>query len=134
MSRLTSRNFNSVSYCPSDDLIRKRSLDATRLAQEAAYFEALPQALRRFFPACISHQPGQLDLEYIPFPSLAELFLHWQIGPNGWRQLMQRLSRARTSLAEAPTLTALPTVNVEWLYSRKLQQRLEQLELSLIHI
>ena len=128
LSRLTSRNFNSVSYCPSDDLIRKRSLDATRLAQEAAYFEALPQALRRFFPACISHQPGQLDLEYIPFPSLAELFLHWQIGPNGWRQLMQRLSHARTALAEAPALTALPTVNVEWLYSRKLRQRLEQLK------
>ena len=126
-SRLTSRGFNSVSYCTNDDLIRKRSQDATRLAQEAAYFEALPQALKRFFPACIEHQPGQLELEYIPFPSLAELFLHWQIGPNGWRQLMGRLSSIRTALAEAPTSVPPPAVNVDWLYSRKLQQRLENL-------
>lgn len=128
LSRLTSRGFNSVSYCANDDLIRKRSQDATRLAQEAAYFEALPQPLRRFFPACLGHQPGQLELEYIPFPSLAELFLHWQIGPNSWRQLMQRLSRVRTALAEAPTITPPPAVTVDWLYSRKLQQRLKQLQ------
>ncbi|WP_250396970.1 hypothetical protein [Synechococcus sp. MU1651] len=128
LSRLTSRGFNSVSYCASDDLIRKRSQDATRLAQEAAYFEALPQPLKRFFPACLGHQPGQLELEYIPFPSLAELFLHWQIGPNSWRQLMQRLSRVRTVLAEAPAITTPPAVTVNWLYSRKLEQRLEQLQ------
>ncbi|QNJ18441.1 hypothetical protein SynA1825c_00098 [Synechococcus sp. A18-25c] len=128
LSRLTSRGFNSVSYCASDDLIRKRSKDATRLAQEAAYFEALPQPLQRYFPACLSHEPGQLELEYIPFPSLAELFLHWQIGPNSWRQLMQRLSRVRTGLGEAPAITPPPPVTVDWLYSRKLQQRLEQLQ------
>ena len=128
LSRLTCRGFNSVSYCASDDLIRKRSQDATRLAQEAAYFEALPQPLKRFFPACLGHQPGQLELEYIPFPSLAELFLHWQIGPNSWRQLMQRLSRVRTALAEAPAIALPPAVTVDWLYSRKLQQRLEQLQ------
>ena len=127
MSRLTSRGFNNVSYCASEDLIRKHSRDTTRLAQEAAYFEELPLALRRFFPACISHQSGLLELEYIPFPSLAELFLHWQIGPNGWSQLMQRLSRVRTALAEAPTIMPTPVVNVDWLYSRKLQQRLRQL-------
>ena len=128
LSRLASRGFNSVSYCASDDLIRKRSQDATRLAQEAAYFEALPQPLQRFFPACLGHQPGQLELEYIPFPSLAELFLHWQIGPNSWRQLMQRLSRVRTALAEASTTTPPPAVTMDWLYSRKLEQRLEQLQ------
>ncbi len=128
LSRLTSRGFNSVSYCARDDLIRKRSQDTTRLAQEAAYFEALPEPLQRFFPACLGHQPGQLELEYIPFPSLAELFLHWQIGPNSWRQLMQRLSRIRTTFAETSTITQLPSVNVDWLYSRKLQQRLKQLE------
>jgi len=127
LSRLTSRGFNSVSYCVSDDLIRKRSQDATQLAQEAAYFDALPLALRRFFPACISHQPGQLELEYIPFPSLAELFLHWRIGPNGWRQLMLRLSRVRDALAQEPTITPALVVNVDWLYSRKLQHRLQQL-------
>ena len=128
LSRLTSRGFNSVSYCESDDLIRKRSQDATRLAQEAAYFEALPQSLQRFFPACLDHQPGVLELEYIPFPSLAELFLHWQIGPNSWHQLMQRLSIVRNALAESPTIKPPATVNVDWLYSRKLQQRLQQLD------
>lgn len=128
LSRLTSRGFNSVGYCADDDLIRKRSQDATRLAQEAAYFEALPKPLQRFFPACLGHQPGQLELEYIPFPSLAELFLHWQIGPNSWHQLMQRLSRVRTALADTNTVTPPPDVTVDWLYSRKLHQRLKQLQ------
>ncbi len=128
LSRLTSRGFNSVMYCASEDLIRKRSQDVTRLAQEAAYFDALPLALRRFFPACISHQPGQLELEYIPFPSLAELFLHWRIGANGWRQVMQRLSSVLDALAQEQTITPAPAVSVDWLYSRKLQLRLKQLQ------
>jgi len=126
LSRLTSRGFNSVSYCPSGDLIRKHSRDRQRLQQEAAYFQALPQPLQRFFPACVSQQNDALELEYVPFPSLAELFLHWRIGANGWNQLMQRLAAIRTALAEEATPHPPLQASVAWLYSRKLQQRLQQ--------
>lgn len=127
LSRLSSRGFNSVRYCRDGDLIEKHSQNQQRLAQEAAYFSALPQPLQRFFPACLHHQPGRLDLEYVPFPSAAELFLHWRIGPNGWLQLMERLAGIREALACEATSTPSPKADVRWLYSQKLLQRLQQL-------
>ena len=127
LSRLSSRGFNRVNYCSSGDLIRKCSQDPTRLAQEADYFQALPASLQRFFPTCLHHQPGQLELEYVPFPSLAELFLYWQIGANSWRQLMDRLSAVRDALALEMNGTPTIEASVDWLYSRKLRNRLKQL-------
>jgi len=84
-SQLVSRSHNRVVYEAAGDLITKHSSDLQRLNAEARYLQALPPRLRRHFPALlgISAQQG-LELEYVPFPSLAELYLHWGIGPEGW--------------------------------------------------
>ena len=127
LSRLTSRDFNTVTYYSQTDLIRKYSHDQQRLEQEALYFKVLPQSLRRFFPALITHQNNFLELEYVPFHSLAELFLHWKIGANSWKQLIKRLHGIRSALATEQAKQPVPIAKVDWLYSQKLEQRLQQL-------
>ena len=138
LSRLNSRSFNKVSYDHQADLIRKCSSDQERLAQEYDYLSNLPLTIRRFFPALASQdmhtsplsQGGScLELEYIPFPNLAELFLHWQVGSNGWRQIASRLATVRQIMLNNDAPKPLPEpASTQWLYSQKLTKRLNLLK------
>jgi hypothetical protein len=125
--RLNSRAFNSLTYCGRGDLMLKRSQDQQRLLAEAHYLQALPPTLQRHFPWSQLQGDGNaasLQLEYIPLPTLAELFLHYDIGPNAWQGLWRRLAAIRAEMAQASTpMQASPG----WLYGHKLQQRWQQL-------
>ena len=55
--------------------------------------------MRRYFPSLLQPprtESGEgitcLELDYVPFPNLAELFLHWRLGANGWRTIIRRLA------------------------------------------
>ena len=138
LSRLSSRSFNRVVYEPEGDLIRKGSSNPERLQQEHLYLKHLPQSVRRYFPALVSpdltrDQKGDLsmELDYVPFPNLAELFLHWRIGINGWEQIARRLALIRSALQQSDgTTTTRHQADLGWLYSKKLQQRLQQLAID----
>jgi hypothetical protein len=122
-SRLPSRSFNHLRHCKQRDVIVKVSSDGLRLTQEAAYLNSLPPSLRRHFPALLpseGDEAGALVMEAIPFPNLAELFLHWRIGPNAWLAILERLGAI---LAEFAAARPAQTGNTGWLYGTKLAQR-----------
>ena len=123
---IVSRSHNRVQYEVDADLIRKNSVDHQRLKAESNYLRNLPPRLQRHFPAVLhSGLETGLELEYIPYPSLAELFLHWRAGASGWTSILHRLERIMDEVAESsPPHQAAPT----WLYSDKLRQRLLQLQ------
>ena len=134
LSRLSSRGFNRVSYCTERDLIRKCSTDTRRLQEEADYLDALPAGVRRYFPSLLQPPRAEsgegitcLELDYVPFPNLAELFLHWRLGANGWRTIMRRLAQIRRDLADHASQTDVVS-DVAWLYSSKLTHRQQQLQ------
>jgi len=127
-SRLPSRAFNQVQHCPRRDVIVKRSSDQARLTAERSYLEALPVGLRRHFPALLPPGPGEdgaLVMEAVPFPSLAELHLHWNLGPNAWLAILERLAAIQADLS-----TAAPARrgNSRWLYGAKLAERWQSFE------
>lgn len=124
-SQLISRSHNRVDYNEIGDLIQKRSSNKHRLSGEANYIQSLPLRLKRHFPALIDYSDSKgLELEYIPFPSLTELFLHWEIGIDGWRSIWQRLGFILNEfkMQENPIRQ-----NCNWLYSQKLEKRYAQL-------
>lgn len=136
LEKLRSRSFNSVRYCEENDTIIKTSSDQERLKQEARYIYSLPSSIARYFPALINYSPNNcneinfaLETEYIPFPNLSELFLHWDIGANGWIHIMKRLKLIQEAMHDSSknTNVGLPRENVRWLYSDKLKSRLEKL-------
>ena len=129
-SNFASREFNNVRYCLERDVIIKSSTDLVRLNSERDYLEKLPQSLRRHFPALIPSQPEEasaLVMEAIPFPSLAELHLHWNLGPNMWAAILSRLKNIQLDFTQAgPSKTG----NSSWLYSTKLAKRWAQFTAS----
>ena len=93
---IVSRSHNRVQYDVNADLIRKSSVDHQRLQAEGNYLQNLPPRLQRYFPAVLHCDlKTGLELEYIPYPSLAELFLHWRAGASGWTSILHRLERIR---------------------------------------
>ena len=125
-SNFSSREFNKVEHCHQRDVIVKSSKDQVRLTAERKYIEALPQPLQRHFPALISSKAEEattLVMEAIPFPSLAELHLHWDLGPNIWLAILERLKNIQLDfIGAAPTHIG----SSSWLYSKKLKTRWNQ--------
>jgi len=125
-SRLPSRAFNQLHHCRQRDVIVKRSTDHIRLTAERAYLAALPAQLRRHFPALLSGGPGEesaLVMEAVPFPSLAELHLHWDLGPNTWLAILARLAAIQADFAAAAPARQGSS---SWLYGAKLAARWQQ--------
>ncbi len=132
-NEISCRNFNSVSYCAKRDLIIKSSSDRKRLNEEKAYLTQLPSCLRQFFPSLIDSPANiiagneTLLLEALPFPTLAELFLHWKIGTNAWLAIFDRLKSIQEMFSNVyPSKYG----SASWLYSHKLRERWCSLEHS----
>ena len=125
-SRLPSRAFNQLRHCQRRDVIVKQSSDLGRLTAEREYLEALPEPLQRYFPTVLSGGSGEeqcLVMEAVPFPSLAELHLHWDLGPNAWMAILERLSAIQADFGNAaPSQVG----SSHWLYSDKLRTRWQQ--------
>lgn len=126
-SRMLSRAFNSVRYDNQRDLIIKSSNKDNRLNQEKDYIQSLPTNIKRHFPLLLenySFADSTIEMEAFPFQNLAELYLHWDIGPNAWISIFERLSNIQSEFS-----SAYPKVSGSsaWLYSDKLLSRFNSL-------
>lgn len=126
---ISSRFFNSLTYNSSTNTIKKRSSEATKLMLEAKLIGAAPAHIQRFFPAIVSSsgqgKHWEVEMEYVGYPSLAEVFLYGRVGPNTWRRIIDSLGQAydafyggKAQLLEKAT----------WLYSEKTFARQSALE------
>jgi hypothetical protein len=126
---ITSRAFNRIGFLAGGTLVEKRSRERRRLEAEGRYLAALPTSLRHHFPALQHSGPDGADgwrlvQEYVPFPTLAETFLHWNVGPNAWARILDRLA----DMLDAFAASSDPVVgDGSWLYSAKCRDRREQL-------
>ena len=121
--KLTSRAFNKLIYCSKKDIIIKRSSNKSRLKGEYNYIMNLPKHVQRYFPTLIISEKKSKDelvMEAVPFPTLAELYLHWNLVTNAWSNIFRRIKNIKDDISSS----SLPIRgNSDWLYSKKLQYR-----------
>ncbi len=120
---LPSRNANNLFYDDIKDIIIKKSTNKKRLDDEKAYFRNLPTSVSYFFPRML--EPGESQeesflLESIPYPSLSEVFLHWDIGNNNWEKIFDRIIFILNELKNSRPIELGST---SWLFSDKLKAR-----------
>ena len=138
LNRLSSRSFNTIEYNETKQTICKYSKDKKRLLEEYEYLTNIPLQAKHYFPIVLSEDRkeydgniGSITMEFIPFPNLAELYLHYNLGKNDWSRIISRISHIKGCLNSnyaqkhpKKTIVAKPS----WLYSSKLEARIEILE------
>ncbi|MFM7230170.1 MAG: hypothetical protein ACKO2F_11115 [Cyanobacteriota bacterium] len=126
---ISSRFFNSLAYNSSTNTIKKRSSEATKLMLEAKLIDEAPAHIRRFFPAIVSSSSQgklwEVEMEYVGYPSLAEVFLYGRVGPNTWRRIIDSLGQAYDAFYGGE---AQLQEKASWLYSEKTVARQRTLE------
>lgn len=87
----TQRAFNEMSI--SYQVVEKRSADVQKMRAEAAWYQSIPAPLRLYTPAFLgltqeADNVETYQIEYLPFPSLHELFVFGLQGESAWRQIV----------------------------------------------
>lgn len=85
------RAFNEMDM--SFQIVEKRSSNTAKIEAEAAWYESIPQRLRMYTPAFLGRGDDSGDaasyaIEYLPLPSLHELFVFGDLGPATWRAII----------------------------------------------
>lgn len=86
----TQRAFNNLHI--DFQTVTKSSFDTNKMNQEASWFESIPSSLRIFVPSYLGRrQPNGFDgyaVEYLPTPSLHEMFVFGDLDLKVWRSIM----------------------------------------------
>jgi dTDP-glucose pyrophosphorylase len=91
---LQSRRLNNIWV---DDLgiLHKRSYGSDDLKHEIQWYLSVPESVRplvpRVFDYSLSGESTHIDLEYIPVPTLAEVYLYANVHPEVWEYAFNRI-------------------------------------------
>lgn len=90
----TQRSFNDLNL--TFQVVRKSGNQTEKIAAEAQWFEDLPRKLRLYTPAFLGQKTGvsgqlEYNLEYLPFPTLHELFVFGDIGKETWEHILKSI-------------------------------------------
>ena len=93
-SSFSSRFFNEIKYNHKRNCIIEKSQEKIKLKNEIKFYKNIPSKLKVFFPILLSkdlEENGALELEYLPFPNLSEIFLFRKIAANRWESIVKSL-------------------------------------------
>ena len=127
ITSFSSRFFNDIKYNHKRNSIIKISQDSIKLKKEINFYKNIPSELRLFFPILLNKAEEEklfLELEYLPFPNLAEIFLFRKITANRWETIVNSLFNIYSEFY----LNNKPqnfSYDASHLYSEKLSQRLK---------
>lgn len=84
---LSSRHFNHLEI--KDNVVRKRGL-SNKIRAEYEWYRSIPSAMRKHTPALLSETfEGHYDIEYLPLPTLAELYVCGNQA-SGWYNIIDK--------------------------------------------
>jgi dTDP-glucose pyrophosphorylase len=88
------REFNSLQI--DENTITKRSQHKEKFLDEINWFVSIPKKLRSYIPTVVDYnldpEDPFLTLEYVPTPTLSELFLYENLHVEMWRKIFQNLT------------------------------------------
>ncbi len=123
---ITSRFFNNVIFLEKNNTIIKSSTDLQKIKGEYLFYKNLSNKLKNIFPHIyftkeINKNINNIEMEFVPYPNLAEIFLFKNIGPNSWIRIINSIKRIYQSFyfEEKHKIED----NASWLYSSKLLYR-----------
>ncbi len=128
LTSMTSRFFNNITYLKENNTILKSSTDIQKISGEYYFYKNLSNKLKNFFPHLYSESKideniKKIEMEFVPYPNLAEIYLFKNIGPNSWIRIIDSIKKIFKSfyIEEKYKIKS----NASWLYSSKLLNRFD---------
>ena len=131
LKNISYRNFHSFDYCKEKNTITKKHINKDSSSDTIAYYKKLEKKdyLKRFFPTILevisNKNISSYTLEYIPFPTLSELFLHESLDHHIWERIIQKLKYIYDEIY--PNALGIYGLSSSDFFSGKLQKREESL-------
>ncbi len=125
ISSFSSRFFNDIQYNYKRNSIIKTSQENIKLRKEINFYKNIPSKLKVFFPILLNKDNEEkqfLELEYLPFPNLAEIFLFRKIEANRWENIVKSLFNIYSEFY-LDNKSKKFLYDSSYLYSKKLKQR-----------
>jgi len=133
ISSFSSRFFNYIQYNHKKNSIIKISQDPIKLEKEINFYKNIPNELKVFFPILFNKGKQEkefLELEYLPFPNLSEIFLFRKIKANRWENIVKSIFNIYSQLYLTNKSQNF-LHDSSHLYSEKLRQRVNILNQNL---
>ena len=130
ISSFTSRFFNEISYCKKKNSILKKSDNQSKIKSEKDFYTKIPNNLKRYFPNILNHKneiTDKLELEYLPFPNLSEIFLFRKLEANRWESLVNSIYKIYGEFYQNKNQKCFYE-NSAFLYTKKLNSRVKDLK------
>jgi len=100
---LNTREFNEMRIDEQRNIIRKESDDPDILGPEIRWYDRLPKELKPFTPQVFDYslgQPTTVDLEYVGYPTLSDIYLYGDHGIHIWKGIFRSLFETLDAFAE----------------------------------
>ena len=132
LKSIKTRHFHSITYCKEKNAITKNHTNKKLFLNTVEYYKKLnnKENIRRFFPSLlevkIEKKISSYTLEYIPFPTLGELFLHESLDHHIWERIIQNLKNIYDQIYSDSS--GISGINSRDFFSIKLLKREELLK------
>ncbi len=92
---IVTRHFNAIEVDSFSNILTKSSKNREKLIAEIDWCEALPPELKWVFPAVyeVDRASPAVKMEFVPYPSLDELYLYSGLHPSTWKAVIGKLTR-----------------------------------------
>ena len=125
LRNINCRNFHEIEFSKQSNTITKFSTNKQSQINVIRFYESLDNNKRRYFPSFIKSKKTNdvysYTLEYIPLPSLSELFLHEKLGHHIWFNMISKLKNIYDDLY--PDSGGIKGLNSVDFFSGKLAKR-----------
>ena len=125
---LKARYFNSLKFNRESKIVTKTSQDITKLINEIEWYKQIPDDLSRLTPKIIDSDQSKnpfLKLEYIKYPTLAELWLYSDFSPKLWIGMLDELFEILNQFKKHPGSVTVDDYDL--IYKTKTEDRLNEL-------
>jgi NDP-sugar pyrophosphorylase family protein len=125
---LKARYFNSLRFDKSSEIVTKTSENIQKLIDEIEWYKQIPNNLSKLIPKIIDFSQSKkpfLKLEYVKYPTLAELWLYSNFSPKLWMEILENLIKILSQFKKYPKFVSVGDYNL--IYKIKTEDRINEL-------
>ena len=125
---LKARYFNTLRFDKSSEIVTKTSENVKKLNDEIEWYKQIPSDLSELTPKILDFNQSKkpfLKIEYIKYPTLAELWLYGDFSAKLWMEIIENIFEVLTRFRKYSKFVSIDDYNL--MYKTKTEERINEL-------